>query len=111
VKKEAILAALKSFKSVKRRLEVRAEIAGITVIEDFAHHPPPSAKRCARCGPSIQNRGCGSAGAALEHAARKVSKPISWQACAWPIAWCSPRLSAATHPDAERLHRRMWSAT
>jgi len=39
VKKQAILAALKSFKSVKRRLEVRAEIAGITVIEDFAHHP------------------------------------------------------------------------
>jgi UDP-N-acetylmuramate: L-alanyl-gamma-D-glutamyl-meso-diaminopimelate ligase len=39
VKKEAILAALQSFKSVKRRLEVRAEIAGVTVIEDFAHHP------------------------------------------------------------------------
>jgi UDP-N-acetylmuramate: L-alanyl-gamma-D-glutamyl-meso-diaminopimelate ligase len=39
VRKEAIQAALKSFKSVKRRLEVRAEIAGITVIEDFAHHP------------------------------------------------------------------------
>ena len=39
VSKEAIRSALKSFKSVKRRLEVRAEIAGITVIEDFAHHP------------------------------------------------------------------------
>jgi UDP-N-acetylmuramate: L-alanyl-gamma-D-glutamyl-meso-diaminopimelate ligase len=39
VSKEAIQSALKSFKSVKRRLEVRAEIAGITVIEDFAHHP------------------------------------------------------------------------
>jgi UDP-N-acetylmuramate: L-alanyl-gamma-D-glutamyl-meso-diaminopimelate ligase len=39
VSEEAIQAALKSFKSVKRRLEVRAEIAGITVIEDFAHHP------------------------------------------------------------------------
>ena len=37
--KEAIQTALKSFKSVKRRLEVRAEIGGITVIEDFAHHP------------------------------------------------------------------------
>jgi UDP-N-acetylmuramate: L-alanyl-gamma-D-glutamyl-meso-diaminopimelate ligase len=37
--KEAISAALKSFKSVKRRLEVRAEIGGVTVIEDFAHHP------------------------------------------------------------------------
>lgn len=39
VSKEAICEALKTFKSVKRRLEVRAEIAGITVIEDFAHHP------------------------------------------------------------------------
>jgi len=37
--KEAIQTALATFKSVKRRLEVRAEIAGITVIEDFAHHP------------------------------------------------------------------------
>ncbi len=37
--KEAIQAALASFKSVKRRLEVRAQVAGITVIEDFAHHP------------------------------------------------------------------------
>ena len=31
--------ALATFKSVKRRLEVRAEIGGITLIEDFAHHP------------------------------------------------------------------------
>ena len=31
--------ALRSFRSVKRRLEVRAEIAGITIIDDFAHHP------------------------------------------------------------------------
>jgi UDP-N-acetylmuramate: L-alanyl-gamma-D-glutamyl-meso-diaminopimelate ligase len=37
--KDAIRAALASFKSVKRRLEVRAEIGGITIIEDFAHHP------------------------------------------------------------------------
>ncbi len=39
VRKETIAAALGSFKSVKRRLEVRAEIGGVTVIEDFAHHP------------------------------------------------------------------------
>jgi UDP-N-acetylmuramate: L-alanyl-gamma-D-glutamyl-meso-diaminopimelate ligase len=36
---EAIVEALATFKSVKRRLEVRAEIAGVTVIDDFAHHP------------------------------------------------------------------------
>jgi UDP-N-acetylmuramate: L-alanyl-gamma-D-glutamyl-meso-diaminopimelate ligase len=31
--------ALSSFRSVKRRLEVKAEIDGITVFDDFAHHP------------------------------------------------------------------------
>ena len=36
---EAIVEALKTFRSVKRRLEVRAEVDGITVIDDFAHHP------------------------------------------------------------------------
>jgi UDP-N-acetylmuramate: L-alanyl-gamma-D-glutamyl-meso-diaminopimelate ligase len=37
--KEEIGAALKTFKSVKRRLEVRAQVNGITIIDDFAHHP------------------------------------------------------------------------
>src|SRR6185437_14750510 len=36
---EAIRAAMGSFKSVKRRLEVRDVIRGITIIDDFAHHP------------------------------------------------------------------------
>jgi UDP-N-acetylmuramate: L-alanyl-gamma-D-glutamyl-meso-diaminopimelate ligase len=31
--------ALKTFRSVKRRLEVKAEVNGITIIDDFAHHP------------------------------------------------------------------------
>jgi UDP-N-acetylmuramate: L-alanyl-gamma-D-glutamyl-meso-diaminopimelate ligase len=39
VQKESIVAGLASFKSVKRRLEVRDRIDGITLIEDFAHHP------------------------------------------------------------------------
>jgi UDP-N-acetylmuramate: L-alanyl-gamma-D-glutamyl-meso-diaminopimelate ligase len=34
-----IALALKSFKSVKRRLEVKAQVNGITIIDDFAHHP------------------------------------------------------------------------
>jgi UDP-N-acetylmuramate: L-alanyl-gamma-D-glutamyl-meso-diaminopimelate ligase len=37
--KDAIRSALASFKSVKRRLEVRDVIRGITIIDDFAHHP------------------------------------------------------------------------
>ena len=36
---EVIANALRGFRSVKRRLEVKAEIRGITIIDDFAHHP------------------------------------------------------------------------
>jgi UDP-N-acetylmuramate: L-alanyl-gamma-D-glutamyl-meso-diaminopimelate ligase len=36
---DAIAAALREFHSVKRRLEVKAEVHGITIIDDFAHHP------------------------------------------------------------------------
>lgn len=39
ISKAAIQAALSTFRSVKRRLEVIAEIDGITLIDDFAHHP------------------------------------------------------------------------
>ena len=39
IEKGAIIEALATFKSVKRRLEVRSEIDGITIIDDFAHHP------------------------------------------------------------------------
>ena len=39
VSKEAICTAMASFKSVKRRLEIRAQIGGVTIIDDFAHHP------------------------------------------------------------------------
>jgi UDP-N-acetylmuramate: L-alanyl-gamma-D-glutamyl-meso-diaminopimelate ligase len=34
-----IVEALATFRSVRRRLEVRADIDGITIIDDFAHHP------------------------------------------------------------------------
>jgi UDP-N-acetylmuramate: L-alanyl-gamma-D-glutamyl-meso-diaminopimelate ligase len=39
IAKETIQAALAGFKSVKRRLEVRAQVGGVTIIDDFAHHP------------------------------------------------------------------------
>jgi UDP-N-acetylmuramate: L-alanyl-gamma-D-glutamyl-meso-diaminopimelate ligase len=36
---DQIARALRTFKSVKRRLEVKAQVNGITIIDDFAHHP------------------------------------------------------------------------
>ena len=35
----AIVEALATFRSVKRRLEVRSTTGGVTIIDDFAHHP------------------------------------------------------------------------
>src|SRR5215211_2953990 len=37
--RETIEDALKTFQSVKRRMQVRGEERGVTVIDDFAHHP------------------------------------------------------------------------
>lgn len=39
VNSELVRAALKKFQGVKRRQEVKAVIRGVTVIDDFAHHP------------------------------------------------------------------------
>jgi len=39
IRKEQIQKAFDTFKSVKRRMEVRGTVAGVTVIDDFAHHP------------------------------------------------------------------------
>jgi UDP-N-acetylmuramate: L-alanyl-gamma-D-glutamyl-meso-diaminopimelate ligase len=36
---DAAVAGLERYQGVKRRQEVRGEIAGVTVIDDFAHHP------------------------------------------------------------------------
>src|SRR5207245_1667174 len=39
VERKTIGDALATFKSVRRRCEVRGEVNGITIIDDFAHHP------------------------------------------------------------------------
>jgi UDP-N-acetylmuramate: L-alanyl-gamma-D-glutamyl-meso-diaminopimelate ligase len=39
VSQEKIKGALSTFQSVKRRMQVRGEERGVTVIDDFAHHP------------------------------------------------------------------------
>ena len=36
---ETALAALPTFKNVKRRLELRGQVGGVAVYDDFAHHP------------------------------------------------------------------------
>jgi len=39
ISREVIAGALRSFKNVRRRAEIRGQEGGVTVIDDFAHHP------------------------------------------------------------------------
>ncbi|HEX9001467.1 MAG TPA: UDP-N-acetylmuramate:L-alanyl-gamma-D-glutamyl-meso-diaminopimelate ligase, partial [Blastocatellia bacterium] len=39
IRREAVAEALATFKSVKRRMQIRGVVNGVTVIDDFAHHP------------------------------------------------------------------------
>ncbi|MFY9583122.1 MAG: UDP-N-acetylmuramate:L-alanyl-gamma-D-glutamyl-meso-diaminopimelate ligase [Candidatus Acidiferrales bacterium] len=39
IEREALEQALASFRSVRRRLEIKGEAGGVTVVDDFAHHP------------------------------------------------------------------------
>jgi UDP-N-acetylmuramate: L-alanyl-gamma-D-glutamyl-meso-diaminopimelate ligase len=39
IERQVIAQALATFKSVRRRCEVRGEVNGVTIIDDFAHHP------------------------------------------------------------------------
>jgi len=39
IERQTIIDAMSTFKSVRRRCEVRGEVNGIIVIDDFAHHP------------------------------------------------------------------------
>jgi UDP-N-acetylmuramate: L-alanyl-gamma-D-glutamyl-meso-diaminopimelate ligase len=36
---EALATALATFRSVKRRMDVKGEVGGVLVVDDFAHHP------------------------------------------------------------------------
>jgi UDP-N-acetylmuramate: L-alanyl-gamma-D-glutamyl-meso-diaminopimelate ligase len=36
---DAVAEGLRTFRSVRRRMEVRGEVGGVMVIDDFAHHP------------------------------------------------------------------------
>lgn len=37
--RDGVIEGLRTFRSVRRRMEVRGEVGGVTVIDDFAHHP------------------------------------------------------------------------
>src|SRR3954466_2425611 len=79
---EHIAEALRTFESVKRRLEVRAEVNGVTIIDDFAHHPTGIAET-------------------LKALRTRYAKSRLW-------AICEPRSNTLRRKIFERNWRRAW---
>ncbi len=50
---EQAVAALESFGGVRRRLQLRGEVRGISVIDDFAHHPTAISETIAALGEQL----------------------------------------------------------
>ncbi len=101
-----IVEALGSFRSVKRRLEVRAEVGGVTVVDDFAHHPTAiretlRALRTAYAGRRLW--------AVLEPRSNTLRRNVFEQALVESLALADRSVLAAVFkseaiPAAERLH-------
>ncbi len=79
--------ALRTFSSVKRRLEVKAQVNGITIIDDFAHHPTAIAGTLD--GTALALSGIALVGdprTALEHTApERLSARARQQPRTWPM--------------------------
>ncbi|MCI5053020.1 MAG: UDP-N-acetylmuramate--L-alanine ligase [Simkaniaceae bacterium] len=56
IHEEKIRTALKLFKGVKRRLEVKGEIDGVTIVDDYAHHPSEIEATLNAIQPMAKNR-------------------------------------------------------
>jgi len=103
---EAIVEALATFRSVKRRLEVRAEVNGVTIIDDFAHHPTAiretlRALRTAYAGRRLW--------AVLEPRSNTLRRNVFEEALVESLALADRSVLAAVFkseaiPAAERLH-------
>ncbi len=103
---DAIVEALATFRSVKRRLEVRAEVGGVTIIDDFAHHPTAiretlRALRTAYAGRRLW--------AVLEPRSNTLRRNVFEEALVESLALADRSVLAAVFkseaiPAAERLH-------
>jgi len=100
-----IAKALRTFKSVKRRLEVKAEIGGVTVIDDFAHHPTAIAETLK----ALRTRYPGQRlWAVLEPRSNTLRRSVFHEALAQSLAIADEVIVAAIFkseaiPSAERL--------
>jgi UDP-N-acetylmuramate: L-alanyl-gamma-D-glutamyl-meso-diaminopimelate ligase len=102
----AIVEALATFRSVKRRLEVRAEVNGVTIIDDFAHHPTAIRETLRALRTSYPGR---RLWAVLEPRSNTLRRNVFEQALVESLALADRSVLAAVFkseaiPAGERLH-------
>jgi UDP-N-acetylmuramate: L-alanyl-gamma-D-glutamyl-meso-diaminopimelate ligase len=103
---EAIVEALATFRSVKRRLEVRAEVGGVTIIDDFAHHPTAIRETLRALRTAYSGR---RLWAVLEPRSNTLRRNVFEEALVESLALADRSVLAAVFkseaiPAAERLH-------
>jgi UDP-N-acetylmuramate: L-alanyl-gamma-D-glutamyl-meso-diaminopimelate ligase len=103
---DAITEALATFRSVKRRLEVRAEVKGVTIIDDFAHHPTAIRETLRALRSSYAGR---RLWAVLEPRSNTLRRNVFEEALIESLALADRSVLAAVFkseaiPVAERLH-------
>jgi UDP-N-acetylmuramate: L-alanyl-gamma-D-glutamyl-meso-diaminopimelate ligase len=119
VNERAAIEALKHFQGVRRRMEVRGVVNGITVYDDFAHHPTAiettvdglrrkvgAARIVAVLEPRSNTMKLGTHSAALPHALEKADRVWMYQApdVKWDVAGAvsslGSKVGVATNLDA-----------
>ncbi|MFC5862269.1 UDP-N-acetylmuramate:L-alanyl-gamma-D-glutamyl-meso-diaminopimelate ligase [Acidicapsa dinghuensis] len=108
---KAIQEALAMFRSVKRRLEVKAVIDGVTIIDDFAHHPTAIREtlRALREAYPHTNTDAGRLIAVLEPRSNTLRRNVFERELVESLALADRVIVAAVYqqqriPEHERLH-------
>ena len=104
---EVVQTALTSFEGIARRQEVRGEARGVTVIDDFGHHPTAIRETLERAAlPFPRASALGDFRAALEHDAARGFPGANWRKrCKLADGVFLAQIAALEQiPVAERLH-------
>jgi UDP-N-acetylmuramate: L-alanyl-gamma-D-glutamyl-meso-diaminopimelate ligase len=90
----AIVEGLRTFRSVRRRMEIRGEVRGVTVIDDFAHHPTAVRETIEATRQRFGDRRVIAIFEPRSYTAqRREFQGLTAKPSGWPTAWSWPACS------------------